>query len=89
MHTPDDVASWMLEQLNLKGQLLQMDAASEIEKLFGREFVSESEYGGSLISKKVLSAFTRLTKDEVVYCKIEKYWRKRLPDDSPGRQQYC
>lgn len=82
-----DVAAWMVEELQREGVLYQDVAASEITLRFGEKFTRINANGNVGISKPVLDAFNRLTGDDVVWCRGERYWRKREDWDLPGRQQ--
>jgi len=91
MAKPKQIAEWMLNELEKTGVLDHEVAVGGIIKLFGSEFIKPSIYGAPAIDKRVLRAFQRLTKDTVVWVKLgplEKFWRKRRPDDPPGRRQY-
>jgi len=84
--TASDVAEWMAEQVTARGYLEQYVAIDEVAALFGGQFVYEKE-GTRAISKSVLSRFTKLTKETVVWEKYAKRWRPREPGDAPGRMQ--
>ena len=43
--SPQVVAQWMLDELELKQKLYQADAASAIAERFGPEFIYENENG--------------------------------------------
>jgi hypothetical protein len=86
--TPDDVAQWMLDELDRAGSLVQTDAAAGIEREFGPGFIYENENGNPAIDGHVLHKFTELTKDDVVWSKSAFEWRYRQPGDAPGRMQY-
>ena len=45
MATPKEVAQWMVVQLEEGDRLLQVEAVTAIEKLFGSEFVYLSDIG--------------------------------------------
>jgi len=87
MATSRDVAEWMLDQFNRSGELYQDDAVYGIESKFGREFTHENEYGNVAIDRNVLKEFRKLTGDDVVWERRERFWRKREQDDEPGRLQ--
>lgn len=82
-----EVAQWMLAELEKKKSLYQDEAADQIRKKFGKEFVYDNDSGGTSIAKPVLAIFAKLTGNEVVWCRSELYWRKREKTDSPGRMQ--
>lgn len=94
MHTPKDVAEWMVKRLDRYGILNQQKAAHAIEKRFGLDFVYL--LGGALsIDRRVLYQYRKLTGDDVVwvtqhgggFCE-EAHWRRRDSGDTPGRTQY-
>jgi hypothetical protein len=95
MTTPKEVAEWMLAQLDGDNELLQVDAVTEIERLFGPEFVQVGATGEVGIHPRVLYQFRKLSEDEVVWVTKhgmgygpEDYWRRRCDGDSSGRTQY-
>lgn len=66
MTTQEEVAEWMVSQLEEGTQLRQQDAAREIKELFGEEFVYLDSNDDLAISRKVLYRFKKLTGDAVV-----------------------
>lgn len=86
--TPDDVASWMLSELQRKGCLHQEVVVYDIETKFGKEFIYHNINGNPAIGKKVLAAFNKLTTDSVVWERGARLWRLREQYDGPGRQQH-
>lgn len=87
MYTIDDVAEWMMSQLETSPRLYQDTAVYKIKSLFGDVFVYTNENGNLSIDKKVLVKFKKLSGDEVIWERGEKAWRKRALYDKPGRQQ--
>lgn len=81
------VAAWMLEELRREGLLYQETVVYEIARRFGEGFTYENENGNLAISRAVLNAFGRVSGDEVVWSRSERYWRPRERWDLPGRQQ--
>lgn len=86
MATAKEVASWMVQQLDLQRELYQEDIVDELAASFGSEFVYENENGNLAIHQRVLTEFRKLTPD-VVWERGERMWRRRHPGDSPGRRQ--
>jgi hypothetical protein len=86
--TPDDVAKWMLSELQREKCLYQQTAVCDIESKFGENFIYYNDSGNPAIGKSVLSAFKKLTGDSVIWEKGERMWRFREKRDEPGRQQY-
>jgi hypothetical protein len=82
------VADWMLKTFEQQdGVLYQEEAAADIERLFGGDSTYLNDAGNLAISKDVLDAFRKLTKDAVVWEAGEKCWRRREQGDDPGRRQ--
>lgn len=87
MIAAEDVAKWMLSELEKDQILYQETVVSEIQDKFGDSFVYYNQNGNMAISKEVLSEFRKLTKDRVVWFRGERYWRFREAYDEPGRRQ--
>ncbi|MDD2325038.1 MAG: hypothetical protein PHW63_03370 [Alphaproteobacteria bacterium] len=83
----NEVATWMLQQIQEKKHLYQEMAVYHIRKLFGEQFSYTNENGNFAISKGVLSAFRKLSGDSVVWERGERMWRQRRTQDTLGRQQ--
>jgi len=83
--TPESIARWMLDRVEEEGCLYQADAVTEIAERFGKEFTPVNEHGHPTIAKPVLEAFRDISEDSVVWDRGERCWRKRGPDDEPGR----
>jgi hypothetical protein len=84
---PNEVAVWMLEELERVKFLYQETAVYDIATKFGQQFTYINANGNMAIRKGVLDAFAKLTGDAVVFERTERMWRKRQPYDRPGRQQ--
>jgi hypothetical protein len=85
--TPEEVAGWMLSELERTTSLDQESAVWNIKKRFGDKFVYENENGNLAIGRDVLAAFRKLSGDNVVWERGERAWRKRGGFDRAGRQQ--
>jgi hypothetical protein len=85
--SPEQVAQWMVAELNRVNWLYQQEAVFAIEQKFGKQFVYENSAGNQAIAREVLAAFRKLTGDSVVWERGERIWRKRLAYDVAGRQQ--
>lgn len=85
--TSESVAAWMLGEIERDGDLYQDAAVVDIANKFGDDFTYENDSGNLAISKSVLSAFRKLTKESVVWERGERRWRRREISDEPGRQQ--
>ena len=85
--TARDVAEWMLSELDKQTLLYQEIAVYEILQQFGEQFTYTNKNNNLAIAKNVLEVFRMLTGDDVVWVSDERYWRRRQPDDEPGRHQ--
>jgi hypothetical protein len=84
--TPEDVAQWMIDELEKTGQLYQWEAILEIQSRFGDDFTYLNESGNFAIDRRVLRAFRTGAEDTVVWRRTEGCWATRGPHDPPGRQ---
>ncbi len=87
-HKPDDVARWMLDELQKAKCLYQETVVYDIQSRFGEDFVCVNDNGNLAINKKVLSSFKKITSDAVIWERGQRLWRFRESHDEPGRQQY-
>jgi hypothetical protein len=87
MASTEDVAVWMLEEIKTNDYLEQSGAACTIHDEFGDDFVYTNDNGNLAIAKKVLTAFNKLSGDDVVWLRGEKAWAPRQDYHEPGRQQ--
>lgn len=78
MTTIDEVAEFMLGMLNYIN-MSQEKVAFEIEKKFGKDFISYSVSGNRTIDKRVLRKFKILADDGVVFDRSAKAWRRVKP----------
>lgn len=85
--TAQDVAQWMLKELQNQGELHQDQVVYDIADKFGKGFTYLNESGNHAIGKDVLAAFLKLTGKKIVWIRSERYWRERQPGDEPGRNQ--
>lgn len=74
--TASDVAEWMESQVMNTNYLAQDHAAYYIKGHFGDRFTFININGNLAIARDVLAEFYKRTKDTVVWCKTERYWRK-------------
>jgi hypothetical protein len=86
--TPEQIAEWMVEELEREQYLYQQVVVSEIATRFGEEFTYSNQRGNLAIDARVLAAFRRITGDTVVWERRQRMWRKRNDADEPGRRQY-
>jgi hypothetical protein len=86
--TPSEVAQWMLDTIQEKGELTQSNAYYFINKQFGTGFTTVTNSGSPSIKTGVLNAFKKISEELVIWERGDKKWRKREFYDAPGRQQY-
>ena len=70
------------------GRLAQSRASALIRKRFGLGYVVKNKNANWGIRPDVLKEFNALTRAEpndLVWIKSEQTWRRRRPDDAPGR----
>jgi hypothetical protein len=78
-------SSWMKAQLDKDGCLYQDDIVDYLVKSGADPLLRENSDGNLVLERKLLSAFKKLTPENVVWVKPDKYWRFRVPEDEPGR----
>jgi uncharacterized protein DUF6953 len=83
----EDVATWMLEELQRVEFLYQDTVVEQIASTFGDEFTYINDNGNMAIRKDVLASFRKLCGDTVVWERGERMWRRRQDHDGPARQQ--
>ena len=77
----------MSQELDRVQFLRQDQAAYDIKSTFGNEFTYINEHGNLAIDRRVLREFRTLTKDDVVWDRGERMWRRRASWDEDGRVQ--
>lgn len=87
--TAEDAAKWMKEEVERTGRLDQEHAVWQVKGHFGERFTRQNENGNLAFTPEVLKEFRKMTEHTVVWCKRERYWRKRQPSDPPKRQVPC
>jgi hypothetical protein len=78
---PEAIIVWMLQQIAREGRLYQEDAADEIARTFGPDFVHENRRGRRAIDKRIVKEFRRVAGDNVVWDREEFFWRRRIETD--------
>lgn len=86
MITPEGVALWMISEVERDGCLYQSDVVDHLMRQKADDLVLENDDGSLSITRSVLSAFQRLTKENVVWVRPDCYWRFRVAEDEPGRE---
>ena len=81
----NSVAAWMLSKVEAETCVYQDDVVDHIIKAGHEELLIENADGNQVLGKGVLAAFRKLTPDNVVWVKPDRYWRFRVAEDEPGR----
>lgn len=81
----ESVAQWMLSQIERDTCVYQDDVVDYIAKAGREDLLVENADGNQVIGKGILAAFRKLTPDNVVWVKPDRYWRFRVFEDEPGR----
>lgn len=83
--TATTVAQWMEDQVAEHDVLYRQEAVETIYEKFGEKFAPDNDAGNLSIAKDVLAAFKSMTAEKNVWSQGEKCWRRREPDDEPGK----
>ncbi len=81
-----DVIQWMLDNLEKDGCLYQEDVVDFLVKQNQMDFLKENADGNLVLKLSVNSGFKKLTEENVVWVKPDRYWRYRVNEDEPGRE---
>jgi hypothetical protein len=81
----DSVAQWMLAQIERDSCVYQDDVVDFLVKSGQEDLLIENADGNQVLGKALLAAFRKLTPDNVVWVKPDRYWRFRVAEDEPGR----
>ncbi|MQA55634.1 DUF6953 family protein [Pseudomonas piscis] len=79
------VAQWMLSEIERDACVYQDDVVDHIVKSGHEELLIENADGNQVLCRGLLAAFRKLTPDNVVWVKPDRYWRFRVAEDEPGR----
>jgi hypothetical protein len=85
MATAKEIAEWILSQLPETAFLYQSRVSRGIRQQFGEEFTYRNKNGNWAIRKDILDEFRKLTPDDLVWSRSQQAWRRRRPNDPPGR----
>lgn len=85
MATAQEVAEWIVGQLQENAFLYQARVARHVRQEFGEEFTYRNKNGNWAIRKDVLDEFRKLTPTDVVWSRSTQAWRRRRPNDPEGR----
>ncbi|MDN7604210.1 hypothetical protein QZM68_31060 [Burkholderia gladioli] len=83
---PSTAAHWMLEMLYRDGCVYQDDVVDMLTKANAETLLRENADGNLVLGNEVLSAFKKISV-EAVWIKPDRYWRWRVNEDEPGREQ--
>lgn len=82
----EDVAQWMLAQVEKEGCIYQDDVVDYLVKGNAEDLLRENADGNLVVGRPVLDAFKKITETTVVWVRSDFYWRWRVPEDEPGRE---
>lgn len=71
---PTQIATRLVEIIEQRHELYQIDAVAIVESEFGSEFIRESTSGGSSIDPRIRRAMKVLS-DEIEWIQTGKLWR--------------
>lgn len=73
-YTANDVAEWMLKELQNVGILHQSDAVAYIRSNFGEHFIYVNDNGNESIDKEVKKAFRKLHRGRAAWERDGFFW---------------
>ena len=76
----------MIGNLEKDGCLYQEDVVDFLVKQNQMDFLKDNSDGNLVLKLSVNSGFKKLTKENVVWVKPDRYWRYRVTEDEPGRK---
>lgn len=79
-------AQWMLEMLHRDGCVYQDDTVDMLTKASAEALLRENADGNIVLGSEVLSAFKKISAN-AVWIRPDRYWRWRVAEDEPGREQ--
>ena len=80
------IVDWMLAKISRDGCLYQDDVVDYIVKEKQETLLRENADGNLVLGKALLDTFRKATENEIVWVKPDFYWRRRVPEDEPGRE---
>jgi uncharacterized protein DUF6953 len=83
--TAKAVAEWMVQEMGASNNLYQSTIAWRMKQHWGDDYVYRNKNGNWGIEKSVLKEFEKLTKNDLVWVRGPRYWRRRTERDGPGR----
>lgn len=82
----EEVIQWMLAKLEKDGCLYQEDVVDYLVKNNQLDLLKENLDGNLVLKLSLNSGFKKLTEENVVWVKPDRYWRYRVPEDESGRE---
>ena len=79
-------AQWMLAMLERDGCVYQDDTVDMLTKADAEDLLRENADGNPVLGAPVLNEFKKISA-EAVWIKPDRYWRWRVEEDEPGREQ--
>jgi len=73
--TPNNVATWMMGELEQRDIIYQMEIVSQIGAKFGDAFTYTNDNGNLAIDKVVLKEFKKLHGGNAVWDRHDRSWR--------------
>ena len=83
----EQIAHWMLDQVEDRGGLYQHRAVRHIIREFGVEWSYVNANGNRAIDERILAAFRTLSEHDVIWNRGARAWRKRRAYHREGRLQ--
>lgn len=83
---PEQVADWMLSEVQKHGCIYQDDVVDHLVRAGADDLLRENTDGNLVIGPAVLGAFKTITKTIVVWVKPARYWRSRVAEDEQSRE---
>jgi hypothetical protein len=80
-----EVSLWMKSKLDSDDCLYQDDVVDYLVRASASSLLRENSDGNLVLERKLLAEFRKLTPEDVVWVKPDKYWRFRVLEDEPGR----
>jgi hypothetical protein len=82
----NEVAGWMLTQVERFGCIYQDDVVDYLVKAGAEKLLRENSDGNLVVGRTVLDKFKAITETTIVWVKPDRYWRWRVAEDEPGRE---
>jgi hypothetical protein len=80
-----EAAIWMQDKIIKEECLYQDDAVDYLVKTGADNLLRENSDGNLVIGRDVLEEFRKLNESTVVWVRPDRYWRRRVVEDEPGR----